>query len=293
MSFFKATWWRPASALIVLTLAVAALSAGGRGTALAGAPTNGSVKVMPADVMIGAGGSGHVNVVMDPASTGTSIWIIKVAYDPDVAQVATDSGGNPVCQPLTGLGAFAAGCDTLDANKDGKQDTLVVFGGYVLNDNGAKGFTTEQTVATYTFNAVGVVGAHTDLTPSVAPTDFLGPDGTEATPATSNGAIDITAGTTRIWGNGDCSADGVTSRDSQADLKFVLQKTPLSQDQGCPAIGAAVMVGGVAQTWGNWDCSADGVTSRDSQADLKFVLQKTPLSEEQGCPAIGDSVTVS
>ena len=36
MSFFKATWWRPASALIVLTLAVAALSAGGRGTAVAG-----------------------------------------------------------------------------------------------------------------------------------------------------------------------------------------------------------------------------------------------------------------
>jgi hypothetical protein len=296
MSFFKATWWRPASVLIVLTLALAALSAGGRSTALA-VTTDGSVTVTPPDLMIGVGGTGgQVSVDMTPAAAGTSIWIIQIAYDPAVAQVATDGSGNPVCtfitvpSPFVGLG----GCNTKAVSHGSTQDTLVILGGVVQNDNGtAKGFTTPQTLATFTFNAnpSALAGAHTALT--VAVTSFLGPNGDTPTAATSDGAIDITAGTSRIWGNGDCSADGVTSRDSQADLKFVLQKTPLSQDQGCPAVGASVMVGGVAQTWGNWDCSADGVTSRDSQADLKFVLQKTPLSQEQGCPAIGDSVTVS
>src|SRR5437899_9117069 len=107
MRFFKATWWRRAGVLIVLTLAVAAFSAGGRGTALAGA-TDGAVTVTPSDLMIFRGGSGQVSVVMDPASTGTSIWIINVAYDPAVAQVATDSVGNPVCTNLAISGAGAS-----------------------------------------------------------------------------------------------------------------------------------------------------------------------------------------
>jgi hypothetical protein len=293
MSFFTTTWWRPASALIVLTLAVAALSVGGRGTALA--VTDGSVTVTPNPLSIGAGGSGQVSVVLTPAAAGTSIWIIQIAYDPAVAQVATDSHG-PVCTFITVQSPFvgAGGCDTKAVSHGSTPDTLVILGGVVQNDNGTpKGFTTPQTLATFTFNAVGASGAHTDLTTTV--TAFLGPTGATPppTPDTPNGAIDITAGTSRIWGNSDCSVDGVTSRDSQAVLKNVLQKTPLSQDPGCPAVGDPVTVGGIARTWGNWDCSADGVSSRDSQAVLKKVLQKTPLSQDPGCPAVGDPVTVS
>jgi hypothetical protein len=94
------------------------------------------------------------------------------------------------------------------------------------------------------------------------------------------------------WGNTDCSQDGVTSRDAQAILKRVLEKTLLSVDEPCPSIGQMVIVAGNTQHWGNWDCSTDGVTSRDAQAVLKFVLQKTALSQTAPCPAVGSDVDV-
>jgi hypothetical protein len=296
MSFFKTRWWRPASALIVLTLALTALSVGGRGTALAVA-TDGSVTVSPADLMIGAGSSGQLNVVLTPAAAGTSIWIIQIAYDPAVAQVAM-SGGNPVC---TGLdvsvalpGALGAGlCDVKDTNADGVPDTLVVFGAALKNNNGTVvGLTAQTTVATFTFNAVGAALAHTALTfGQTGVTAFLGPNGETPTPATSDGAIDITAGTPQIWGDVDCSG-AVAPRDGQADLNHFLNKTELSQGPNCPAIGAAVTINGLPYTWGDVDCSG-AVAPRDGQADLNHFLNKTELSQGPNCPAIGDPVTVS
>src|SRR5450759_1383733 len=134
MSFSQATtWWRPATALIVLTLALLALSVGGRGTALA-VVTDGSVTVTPADLMIGAGGSGQLNVVLTPAAAGTSIWIIQIAYDPAVAQVAM-SGGNPVCTSITFQSPFvgAGGCDVKAVSHGATLDTLVILGGVVQN----------------------------------------------------------------------------------------------------------------------------------------------------------------
>jgi hypothetical protein len=242
MSFFKARWWRPASALTLLTLTIAAMSVGGRGTALAGIPTDGSVTVTPADLMIGAGGSGQVGVVLTPAAAGTSIWIIQIAYDPAVAQVATDSHGNPVCtaitfqNPLVGLG----GCFTKAVSHGSTPDTLAIIGGVVQNDNGtAIGLTTPQTVATFTFDAVGAPLAHTALATTV--TSFLGPGGQMPTPATSDGAIDITAGTSQIWGDGDCNG-AIAPRDGQAILNHFLGQTELSQTSPCPALGDTVMV---------------------------------------------------
>ena len=218
MSFFKTTWWRPASALIVLTLAVAALSVGGRGTALA--VDDGSVSATPNPLAIGVGGSGQLTVGMTPAAAGTSIWIIQITYDPAVAQVATDGSGNPVCTFISVQSPFvgAGGCDTKAVSHGSTPDTLVIFGGVVQNDNGtAKGFTTDQVLATFTFNpaAGALAGAHTALTTTV--TSFLGPTGVTSTPSTPPGAIDITAstGTPHVWGDGDCSALSLPC-DSQA-----------------------------------------------------------------------------
>ena len=245
MRFFKTTWWRPASALIVLTLAVAALSVGGRGTALA-VTTDGSVTVTPNPLQIGVGGSGQVSVVLTPAAAGTSIWIIQIAYDPAVAQVATDGSGNPVCTFITVTSPFvgAGGCDTKAVSHGSTQDTLVILGGVVQNDNGTpKGFTTPQTLATFTFNAVGAALAHTDLVTTV--TAFLGPTGATPSPvpATPNGAIDITAGTSRIWGNVDCSIppNPVDIGDA-IDVERSIVGLPVTKPADCPAIGDSVVV---------------------------------------------------
>jgi hypothetical protein len=293
MSFFKPTWWRPATALAVLALAVGVLSLAGAGTAHAGG-TDGSVAVSPAAREIAVGGTGTVDVVLTPAAAGTSIWIIQIAYDPTVAQVAVDGDDNPICTPLTVPGnmAGAAGCDTKDTNSDTVPDTLVIFGGGVLNDNGTpRGFTTQQTVATYTFNAVGAVDAHTALTTTVSA--FLGPNAETPTAAVSDGAIDIIAsqGTPQIWGDGDCSG-AVAPRDGQGDLNHFLGKTEISQTPPCPAIGATVVIDQVSYLWGDWDCSG-AVAPRDGQGDLNHFLGKTEISQTPPCPLMGATVITS
>ncbi len=97
---------------------------------------------------------------------------------------------------------------------------------------------------------------------------------------------------TVVWGNTDCSVDGIKSRDSQAILKRVLELPELSQDQPCPSIGQMVIIGGEDYQWGNFDCSADGVRARDSQAILKNVLQQTALSQTEECPDVGSDVVL-
>ena len=89
MSFLKATWWRPATALAVLALAVLALSLTGTGTAHAGDP--GAVTIDPAQKDIPVGGQGDVAIKIDPPAAGTSIWIVQVKYDPAVAASRLDS----------------------------------------------------------------------------------------------------------------------------------------------------------------------------------------------------------
>ncbi len=295
MSFFKATWWRPASALIVLALAVAALSAGGRGTALAGV-TDGSVTVMPADLMIGEGGSGQVSVVMNPAAAGTSIWIFQIAYDPSVAQVQM-SGGNPVCTAFSVPGSFAgaAGCDVKDTNADTVPDTLVVFGGAVMNNNGTPvGLTTQTTVATFTFNAVGTadVHNHTALTfGQTGVTAFLGPNGETPTPATSDGAIDITGG--RIWGDVNCD-DTFNGGDAINVDRFLvgLPRTG-SPPADCPAMDSMVNVNGAMWAFADVNCS--GTVSGGDAVNIDRALVGLPVTPAppSECPVMGVRYPVS
>lgn len=293
MSFLKATWWRPAAALAVLALSVLALSLSAAGTAHAGGA--GAVTIDPASKDIAAGGEGVVSIKIDPPASGTSIWIVQVKYDPAVAQVKMN-GQDPVCtnMPSPGQGiAQASGCDIKDTDADQMPDTAVAYGGWVQNDNGTpRGFTTEQVAATFTFVAVGASGSHTDLTTTVS--SMLGPNGEVGTPAPSNGLINITASTgqTIAWGDGDCSG-AVAPRDGQADLTVFLSKTPLTQTEPCPDLGATVTIGGVSYVWGDWDCNA-AVAPRDGQAVLAFFLAKTALSQGTPCAAaIGTNVVVS
>lgn len=293
MSYLKAIWLRPAAGVLVV-LAVAALWLMGANPTEAGA--DGSVVITPANSQVGVGGTTTVSVDVTAPDGGLSVWIIEIGYDPAVVQVDT-SGGNPVCTSpaVSGTSFHGEGCAAKDVPPaGGANDTAVSFGAWVLNVGGvATGWTGTNTVATFTFRAVGTVGQSSPLTVNVAAGNFLRPDAVPATPTETDGMITIIEGTPRIWGNSDCSLDGVTSRDAQAVLKIVGQKTPLSQEQGCPLVGAAVTVGGIPRIWGNWDCSPDGVTSRDAQAVLKIVGQKTPLSQEQGCPLLDTSVNVS
>jgi hypothetical protein len=106
-------------------------------------------------------------------------------------------------------------------------------------------------------------------------------------PAASNGQITIggSAGTSRIWGDGDCNGS-VAPRDSQAGLKHFLTQAELSQTEPCPDIGASITFDGTARTWGDWDCNGS-VAPRDSQGGLKHFLTQAELTQTEPCPDIG------
>ncbi len=303
MSHIKSAWFRPAIALLAVVAVSALWIAGTTGPAVAGNP--GNVSISPANAQVGVGGTTTVDVNVTAPDGGLGVFIIEIGYDPDVVQVDV-LNNNPNCQSLEvpnpagpGNVVQANGCDAKDdPPTGGEDDTAVAFGAWIKNVDGtATGWTGTNTVARFTFRAVGSAGQSSPLTVSVCEDCFIRPNTSQATPNTVNGNIEIIAGTPQIWGNADCSADGIRSRDGQAIGKFVLQGTPLSQTEPppCPDVGQAVTVNGAPQTWGNWDCSADGVRSRDGQATGKFVLQGTPLSQTEppDCPDIGATVTVS
>src|SRR5688572_18837395 len=49
------------------------------------------------------------------------------------------------------------------------------------------------------------------------------------------------AGASEVWGDSDCNGS-IGARDNQALLRNVLAQAPLSQEEGCPAIGETVVV---------------------------------------------------
>lgn len=295
MNYSQSTWWRPATAAL-LVLAAAALWLAAAGNTQAG--SDGSVTIDPAQQDVGVGGQASIDVNVVPPASGLSIWIVQISYDPTKVQVALDGSNNPMCTVLASPGggaAFAAGCATKDTNSDATKDTLVFFGGLVSNEGGVPhGLESAATIGSATFNAVGAEGDQADLTILTgASLNFLGPNGETPTPALANGAINIVEvqGTARVWGDVDCNGS-VNPVDSlkilRADAGF--SDTPPT---GCPAFSSTIAVTGfsAATKWGDGDCNGS-VNPVDSlktlRADAGF--SDTPAAN---CPALKANVTVS
>jgi hypothetical protein len=244
-----------------------------------------SLAIEPASKEIGVGSSGSVQLVSNPPEESLAAWVIEIAYDPTV--VSLDS-----CQSIANPpGAVAASaCEAKDTGGSPDYDTVVSVGGVLFPDT-ERGLDGEQVLATMNFDAVGAIGACTDLTISV--TSHLGPDpeGEDTDPAVTNGEICIveSAGEDRIWGDVDCNgtANPVDS------LKLLRFDAGLSVDQaaGCPAVNAAVTVDGAALAWGNVDCDSGAPGPVDSLKLLRFD-GGLEVAQEPGCPEIGSTVSV-
>jgi hypothetical protein len=300
MSFLKATWWRPATALAVLALAVLALSLSGSGTAHAG--QDGSVVIVPAQKDISVGGQGDVHIDITAPDAGTSIWIVQVKYDPTVAQVKTNPGNldHPIaCDGMASPGqgiAQAASCDVKDTTADQIADTAVAFGGWVQNDGGtAKGFTGTQTAATFTFVAApgAAAGVHTDL--EVTVTSMLSPAGAVQQPSTTNGRIDIveSTGTSRIWGNVNCDANFNGGDAINVDRFLVSLPRTGNPPADCPAIDQTVSVNGGSFMFGDVNCNGS-VTGGDAvNIDRALVSLPVTPTPPATCPVMGQSYVIS
>jgi hypothetical protein len=162
---------------VLLLIAVAAFAV----TSTAGAADNGSVSIVPASSDVPTGGTVDIDVIIDPPSIGTSIWIVHVYYDPSVVQYVSCT---PMANPGGGI-AFASACD--NATPHG-----VTFGGWVENQGGTPhGFETPQVAGTFTFTAIGAPGSQSPL--SIIVQAMLGPNGEVEAPQTHNGVINVVA----------------------------------------------------------------------------------------------------
>ena len=200
-----------------------------------------SFEIDPALKDIGVGSSSSVKLVVDPGADSLAVWVVEIAYDPEVV---TFNSCTSVPSPA---GASAVSdCQAKDTGGSPDDDTVVSIGGVLFSDTG-RGLDGETILATVKFDAVGGVGECSDLTIDVVAQLGPDPDGGESDPVVANGKICIVedAGVGRIWGDVDCKGDApneVATRDSQAILRHVLDQNPLSQNEPCPNIGDLVQV---------------------------------------------------
>ena len=93
----------------------------------------------------------------------------------------------------------------------------------------------------------------------------------------------------RIWGDADCGGTP-TIGDSQKTARALIGLA-VSQEPGCPGIGAPVTVDGVPRVWGDVDCGG-GASIGDAQKLARALIGLPPVQAE-GCPAVGQVVALA
>lgn len=191
----------PAGAILIL-LAL--------GLLLGGAPhafaADNLVRVQPSGVNVAPGGTFTVSIVDDPSPATTAVWAIDVVYDPDVLTTSTDEC-DPMDTPGGGIGAFD--CQAVDANEDGKDETVKVLGVFLYSGTG-KGLDKESDLADITFHATGRAGACSDLHLRIR--NHADSDGKETGALVQDGRVCINA---EAPPSGTATANPVTPRTSE------------------------------------------------------------------------------
>ncbi|MFQ5858921.1 MAG: hypothetical protein ACE5LU_25255 [Anaerolineae bacterium] len=228
-----------------------------------------SVGIDPADALVAPAGSVPVDLLAKAPSGGLSTWVVEVMFDPSVVTTAT-AKCDPVDVPLGGVGA--TGCEVVDTNEDGIDDTVKAFGGVVFSDS----------VAWADVDCDGDV----DIGDAQKTARFLIdlPVSQEQGCPAINGTVVEAA--PRQWGDVDCDGD-VDIGDAQKTARFLIN-LPVSQEQGCPAIGSTVLVGwGLQQPVVLAGIIFDGVGAVDECSTLSVqVLAFTDIEGEATSPVV-------
>jgi TolB protein len=114
----------------------------------------------------------------------------------------------------------------------------------------------------------------------------LASDGLNTTTVTT-GPVSVSHGTGRTWGDDNCDGS-ITLGDAIAVARFLVGLS-VSQEDGCPAIGAPVQVDGADRTWGDLDCSG-AASLADAITLARFLVGIVP--DIAGCPTVGSTVQV-
>lgn len=149
-----------------------------------------SVAVEPDPLFVSPDEAFSVDLTIDPPSASTASWIVDVTYDPAVLQYESCRG----LDPLPGA-VQASDCRSLDS------DTVSALGA-ALYSRSQLGLSTRTRVATFTFAAIGVVGAQSPLTVSVR--HAVDSDGESQQSVTHDGSVSIIA---LVPGDINCDGD--------------------------------------------------------------------------------------
>ena len=272
-------------ALAVLTLAALGGSLAVSHAAQAGG--DGTVFVSPAQAEVATGGTGEVAVIVNPPPESLAAWVINVDYDPAVVQFvscAKFSSDDPIFSVTV--------CEAKDTGTDGVNDRVVI-GGAVINSQTGQGLTTQTTLGTITFSAVGAVNDCGPLTVSVKDGSTLDENGNEVTLTPTSGQICVVeeAGLALDFGDIDCN-NQANSVDALKALQFTAH-IDFTQNAPCFAVGENAKVNGVTRLFGDLNCDG-AVNSVDALSELLVVANlPTPPSPDPTCPTIGTPVTVS
>lgn len=183
------------------------------------------VGVEPANATVAPGDSVAVDLMAEAPVSGLTTWVVEVSFDPSVVSTATAKCDPPDSPP--GAAAFAVGCDAVDTDDDGIEDTVKAFGGVLFSDavpwgdvdcDGDADIGDAQKTAR---NLIGLPVSQEQGCPAIESTVV------EAVP--------------RQWGDGDCDGD-VDIGDAQKVARSLID-LPVSQEQGCPAISSTVQIG--------------------------------------------------
>ncbi len=191
------------------------------------------VSISPAAIEVAPGGSATVQLIADPPAETLAIWVIDVAFDPDV--VSMSSRGCDSLDPLANSTTVGF-CVDDDEDDDGVMDTVKVLGAIVFNDDGS-GLGERTVLADITFEIVGEPGRCTDLHLRVQ--FHADPEGEETNPLLSDGEIciesDAPASGTAVPHTPDLRTSEPTSTGGPGlTLPPLVSETPTSGDETPP-----------------------------------------------------------
>jgi parallel beta-helix repeat protein len=194
-----------------------------------------------------------------------------------------------------------------EAGGDCEQENPISSGGHNLDSDGSCGLTEESdipegnaslgpladnggpTLTHALLSDSDAIGAGDDDVCAEEPVDGVDQRGV---PRPQGDACDIgayEAGVERIWGDVDCD-DAVVIGDALKIARYLLGLS-VSQEEGCPEIGSAVLVDAEERTWGDADCD-EVVVIGDALKTARHLLGLS-VSQEKGCPEIGSAVEVA
>jgi hypothetical protein len=145
-----------------------------------------SVHLQPGGLAVPPGGTANVQIVGDPPGETLAAWIIDLTFDASVVTTTREQCDTPNI-PAEALGG--AGCEPVDNNGDGRNDTIKIFGAALYS--GGQGLTGVQTFADITFQVTGAAGSCSPLT--LAITAYTDPGGAERPPQVTDGRLCVRA----------------------------------------------------------------------------------------------------